>query len=153
MVSSTSRPNCSRIPIRILNGSCSNGSFLLVNRHKRCPNFAVSASLLLLERVSRNDDLESDATLGNVKGQHRALYGPNEAVCHTIAQDRFGKTGIRSLSLLRRGPLGKDTTFDCSSNPDGEGRGTRAECERKSKAYQLNLNHELEYTILGSTSK
>ena len=92
-------------------------------------------------------------TLGDVKGQHRALYYPNEAICHTIAQDQLGKTGIRSLTLLRRGPLGKDTTFDCSFNPDGEGRGTRAECKRKSKEYQLNLNNELEYTILGSKSK
>ena len=81
--------------------------FFLGNRHKHCCTFTVSASLHLLERISRKGDLDSTATLGDVRGQHRALYYPNEVICHTIVQNQFGKTSIRSLSLLRRGPLGK----------------------------------------------
>lgn len=48
VVSSTRRPNCSLIPIRILNEGLLENLLPLLDRREHCPDFTVSASLLVL---------------------------------------------------------------------------------------------------------
>ena len=57
VVRSTRRPNCSRIPMRILNEGVLRDLLPLLKRHNRCPDFNVSASLLVVLQFGHSSDL------------------------------------------------------------------------------------------------
>lgn len=57
VVRSTRRPNCSRIPMRILNEGALRDLLPLQKRHNLCPDFNVSASLLVGLQFGHSSDL------------------------------------------------------------------------------------------------